>query len=307
MILLWGPLNDGPLAAVHRELRRHGVRLAVIDQRDALTTRIEMTVSYTVQGLVQMGERIVHLEDVKAAYLRPHDPRPAPEEKKAAAGSLDWIHSLSLTDALSSWADLTTAHIINRPIAMASNGSKPYDSARIARFGFRIPHTLISTDPDAVLAFWERHGSIVYKSVSGVRSIVRRLAPEDESRLADVAWCPTQFQQHVAGADYRVHVVGDDVFACEIISDADDYRYAWRQGYTVEIRPRTLPVDCADRCKAMVATMGLIVAGVDLRWAADGSWYCFEVNPSPGFTFFEAATGQPIAEAIARWLVKHTK
>src|SRR6516164_8539357 len=59
MILLWGPLNDGPLAAVHRELRRHGVRLAVIDQRDALTTRIEMTVSYTVQGLVQMGERIV--------------------------------------------------------------------------------------------------------------------------------------------------------------------------------------------------------------------------------------------------------
>ena len=38
------------------------------------------------------------------------------------------------------------------------------------------------------------------------------------------------------------------------------------------------------------------------RTPAD-EWYCFEVNPSPGFTYFQAATQQPIAEAIADLLI----
>jgi D-alanine-D-alanine ligase-like ATP-grasp enzyme len=45
--------------------------------------------------------------------------------------------------------------------------------------------------------------------------------------------------------------------------------------------------------------LGLLVAGIDMRCCADGRWVCFEVNPSPGFSFYEAATGQPIAAAIA--------
>ncbi len=45
--------------------------------------------------------------------------------------------------------------------------------------------------------------------------------------------------------------------------------------------------------------MGLLVAGIDLRLTPDDEWYCFEVNPSPGFTFYEDAGGQPIAAAIA--------
>ncbi|MFC7543867.1 hypothetical protein ACFQU2_36610 [Siccirubricoccus deserti] len=44
------------------------------------------------------------------------------------------------------------------------------------------------------------------------------------------------------------------------------------------------------------------MAGIDLKRRRDGSWVCFEVNPSPGFSWFEAATGQPIAAAIAALL-----
>jgi D-alanine-D-alanine ligase-like ATP-grasp enzyme len=49
--------------------------------------------------------------------------------------------------------------------------------------------------------------------------------------------------------------------------------------------------------------MKLIVAGIDLRHTPAGKWYCFEVNPSPGFTYYQAATHQPIDEAIAQLLV----
>jgi D-alanine-D-alanine ligase-like ATP-grasp enzyme len=48
--------------------------------------------------------------------------------------------------------------------------------------------------------------------------------------------------------------------------------------------------------------MQLAVAGIDLRQNVDGDWYCFEVNPSPAFTYYQEATDQPISRAIARLL-----
>jgi glutathione synthase/RimK-type ligase-like ATP-grasp enzyme len=110
-------------------------------------------------------------------------------------------------------------------------------------------------------------------------------------------------RQHTPGTDHRIHVVGDEVFACEVRSEADDYRYAWRQGAGVEIRPCDLPEECANHCRALAAAMNLVVAGVDLRRTPEDLWYCFEVNPSPGFTYYQVATKQPIDEAIARLLV----
>jgi hypothetical protein len=49
--------------------------------------------------------------------------------------------------------------------------------------------------------------------------------------------------------DYRVHVVGDAVFATEIVSDADDYRYAARQGEDAIIQTTSIPLFVADRCR----------------------------------------------------------
>jgi hypothetical protein len=79
--------------------------------------------------------------------------------------------------------------------------------------------------------------------------------------------------------------------------------YVWRQGTGVEIRPCALPRECADHCRALAAAMNLRVADVGLRRTPEDLWYCFEVNPSPGFTYYQVATRQPIDEAIARLLV----
>jgi glutathione synthase/RimK-type ligase-like ATP-grasp enzyme len=197
---------------------------------------------------------------------------------------------------------LTPALVVNRPSVMASNNSKPYQAAAIGALGFATPETLITTDPAAAAAFWAAHGAVIYKSISGVRSIVSRLGPVHRDRLADVAWCPTQFQEYVAGDDFRVHVVGGEIFASRITSAADDYRYAGRQGAAVAIEPCELPRNCAGRCARLAAALGLHVAGIDLRRTPAGRWYCFEVNPSPGFTYYQDATGQPIDDAIARFL-----
>ena len=45
-----------------------------------------------------------------------------------------------------------------------------------------------------------------------------------------------RFQEYVNAVDYRVHVVGDDVYVCELILEADDYRYSERQNAGVSRR-----------------------------------------------------------------------
>ena len=69
------------------------------------------------------------------------------------------------------------------------------------------------------------------------------------------------------------------------------------------MRACDLPEECAALCRTVASAMGLSLVGLDLRRTPDGVWYCFEVNPSPGFTYFQEATGQPIDQAIARLLL----
>jgi len=182
---------------------------------------------------------------------------------------------------------------------MEANGSKAYQAVWIKSLGFQIPETLITTDPACALEFWRQHEKVIYKSLSGIRSIVSRLTQEHAARFSDITSCPTQFQQYVPGTDYRVHVVGEKIFTCRIFSEADDYRYSEDR---VLMEPCDLPSHLNDLCRKLVASMDLLVAGIDLRCTPDGDWYCFEVNPSPGFTYFQKMSGQPIADAIAHLL-----
>jgi hypothetical protein len=302
MILLWGLPGDRPLKAVHNILRRLGHPVELLDQRAVLHTEIELCVSSTVEGTLRFKNKTISLNTVTAVYLRPYDSRRLPDIVLAGQGSQAWQHALEVEDILMSWVELTPALVVNRPTAMATNSSKPYQAKLIQSLGFEIPDTLITTDPNAALDFWKRHDAVIYKSVSGIRSIVSRLTAEHLERLQDVAWCPTQFQQYVPGTDYRVHIVGKEIYTCKILSSADDYRYAVQQGNGVTIQPDTLPEGIASRCKMLAASMNLSLAGLDLRRTPNDHWYCFEVNPSPGFSYFQEATNQPIDEAVARLL-----
>ena len=302
MILLWGVPGDDPLDCVHAALDRTGADVRLLDQRGNAQMRVELTVGAdgNVCGTISDSLGEIDLSCVGAAYVRPLDTGKACGIEPTDPGL---VRAMAADAALIAWADLSSAFIVNRPQAMAANNSKPYQLAQIAGFGFAVPDTLVTTDDTAVRRFRERHGRVIYKSVSGVRSIVSQLGG-DECELADVANCPTQFQEYIPGVDVRVHVAGDEILSVRIVSDADDYRYASRAGCEVAMEPLDLPADVANACRTMAAAMGLHLAGIDLRHTPAGEWYCLEVNPSPGFTYYEAITGQPISKAVADLLVR---
>lgn len=290
MIVLWGSPADPPLAAVAAALARRRAPVVLLDLAAERSCAVELVVDANVRGSLAHGSTTIDLAVVRGVYLRPAAP--------AAGSRLGAVH-----EVLWAFSEVTPAIVLNRPAAMAGNGSKPFQAAQARAAGFAVPETLMTTSPDAARAFVARHGEVVYKSASGVRSIVNVLDVGDDRRLADLESCPTQLQQRVAGVDVRVHVVGPLLFACEVRSAAVDYRYASRDGPAAELRAVQLPADVAQRCLALAALAELPLAGIDLRRTADGDWYCFEINPSPGFTYFADATGQPVADAIAELLL----
>jgi len=306
LILLWGITEESPLAAVHSELTSLGIPSVFLDQRDILDTEIELSIGNVlelpVQGQICTWYQKIDLSEITAAYLRPYDSRRLPQIAEAGANSRAWQHAIAVDDTLMSWSEITPAFVVNRPSAMAANGSKPYQLEQIRSLGFKVPETLVTTDPEAVRSFWELHGDIIYKSISGIRSKVSRVGVEHLERLDNVSWCPTQFQQYIPGRDYRVHVVGTEIFASEVISQADDYRYAAENDESTEIRACDLPEEVEQHCRVLAKAINLPLCGIDLRRTPGGDWYCFEVNPSPGFTYYQQFTGQPISTAIANLL-----
>jgi glutathione synthase/RimK-type ligase-like ATP-grasp enzyme len=303
MILLCGIPTETPLASVQQRLEDMGISWVFLDQRRLTETEISFEVSGShVTGDLTIGDKRYSLENFIGVYNRLMDidlRRPAYEREGDVA---ELLHCRSVYKTLLSWLEVAPARVVNRSSAMGSNFSKPYQSQLIRAQGFDVPETLITNDPELVREFWSEHGQVIYKSVSSVRSIVRLLREDDLDRLDDILWCPTQFQAFVEGINVRVHTVGQVVYASAIVTDATDYRYAYRHGNSIELYEIELPKEVAEHCVTLAESLELPFAGIDIKVTAQNRVYCLEVNPSPAFSYYEEQTGQPIGRTLALYL-----
>jgi len=132
--------------------------------------------------------------------------------------------------------------------------------------------------------------------------IVRRADPYigAENEMANMQSVRVQFQPDVASSagpiapSDRIAAIdmvrGIALFGVMAINVATVFR--------VSIFERFLP-DGGDGTRLDRALYSILMAGIDLKETLDGEYFCFEANPSPGFLFFERATGQPISTALA--------
>lgn len=303
MILLCGIPSEVPMRMVAERLDTLGVPRVWFNQRHAADYRLEWEiVDGDVRGELRDGTRRYRLEDFSGVYVRLMDDRILPELADEAADSPARRHSRALHDSLFTWYEVAPARVVNRAEPQGSNGSKPYQAQLITRHGFWVPETLVTNDPALVREFYRQHGRVIYKSISGVRSIVQLLTDADLDRLDRITWCPVQFQAFVPGTNIRVHTIGNEAFATEVHTDVTDYRYASHQGGKTTLHSTELSDELTRACLGLSADLRLPFAGTDLKLTPDGRVYCFEVNPSPAFSYYESNTGQPISLALARYL-----
>ncbi len=298
MILLYGWADDRPLQLVAERLTERGEPFVFVDQAVLGHATVHLTLDDRgVHGTVRLPGQWFEIDEISAVYNRPLGlPRLDPATLRRAERN----HL-----ALLAWLDVTEARVVNRLDPAHSNNSKPLQAQLIGEHGFDVPTTLVTNDPDEVRRFVAECGTVIYKSTSGVRSIVQRLGELSSvgETLERVRHLPTQFQAHVPGTDVRVHVVGERAFPVEIVTDGDDYRYAGARGGSSTLSAIEIPPRIAAACVELAAALGLPLAGIDLRRRPDGGWVCFEVNPMPAFSWFESASGAPISAAVAELLL----
>ena len=248
MILLFGYGDEPAITLTAEAAHRHGLPFLLIDQRELAGVELCVEDLTTARGFLYLCGTRLPLDEVEAVYARPLAARRFADDRATA-------HDQALLDIVAEWLDVAPGRIVNRPAAMTSNASKPYQAQLIAQHGFRVPDTLVTSEPAEVCEFAARHGSIVYKSVSGVRSIVTTLDRASLARIENVRALPTQFQERVPGVDVRVHVVGQETFATE------------RRRRLPLRRPRRRTVPAARRCARRHAPRTLRRAGARPRAA----------------------------------------
>ncbi|PUB12450.1 ATP-grasp domain-containing protein [Yoonia sediminilitoris] len=311
MIVLAGLPDEPPIARVATALDDLGIAYRMIDQR----RHADMHLSFDpagAQGILQghlrcAGEEDIALETVTGLYQRLHSDDSFPDLCDLPPTHPARVRFGRIVTLFTVFSDLCSGRVLNRTPGMGTNNSKPFQAQIIARAGFATPRTLITNVPDKARAFVldaKAHGTeVIFKSASAVRSIVRTVTAGDLNRLDRLRICPVQFQERVTGRDVRVHVVGEQVFATRITTTGVDYRYASRDdGGETDLAPFALPPEVAARSVALSQALDLPLAGIDLRETPQGEWVCFEVNPSPAYSYYEANTGQPISTAIAQYL-----
>jgi hypothetical protein len=305
MILLCGIPSETPLRLTAARLKSLSAPFIVFNQRDFWDSEIAFEVtSGRISGSLRIKKRTYSLETFGAVYSRMMDDRHLPELAAEPPESSLRNYCRSFHDTLIHWMEIAPAKVINRCAPMATNCSKPYQTQLAREAGFLIPETLITNEPELVREFCARYGRVIYKSISATRSIVQTMEEKDFQRLEHIRWCPTQFQAFVPGTDVRVHVIGEEVFATAIKTDATDYRYASRQSREpAELLEAELSPELAQKCVRLANALGLVFAGIDLKVTPGDKVYCFEVNPCPAFSFYEVNTGQPISEGVARCLM----
>lgn len=291
MILLWGLLEDSTFQSVYECLKRRGANVAFVNHAAIARCRVQMACGPESGHQLSCHGNNYDLEAFSAAYLRPYNHRHYEDQVDGGVSRADLVNHL-----MSIWAENSDATIINRPSAEASNHSKLDQATAIRAGGFLVPDSLVTNDSGLVKDFLARHGRVVYKSMSSVRSIVKELEVSSLDAVEKLG--PVFFQQRIVGQNIRVHVIGEKTVACMIRSDGVDYRYA-----ASSIEPIALPEHVASRCVALTTRLGLVLSGIDLMAAGD-DYYCLEVNPNPAFSYFDVSPDRVMAQAVAEMLLK---
>ena len=316
LVVSHGP--DDHLPLVRSELEKVGAEVVWFDTDDY---RAGSDVIFAIEGgeprvILRSGGREHEGNNVGAVLFRHIRLPKAPQIADAAARRMA---ESELRAALEGGLfALEPSLWMNHPSANRLTRSKLLQLRLAARLGFTTPETCVTADPAKIRELsriWDGQmiaklagGQIVGETVDSQYIIFT--TPVTPDYLADegaLSACPAIYQRRVAKLhELRVTVVGDEIYACRIDSQArEESRVDWRAaGYTaLDHQPCELDEAIADRCRALLRTLGLEIAGLDFIVTPEGETVFLEINAAGQWAWVEQETGLPIAAAIARRLV----
>jgi len=299
MILVLGSAEDPHVRLVLDKIRQRGESAVGFDTREFPTaSRLGLYPTAPHTSYLQIGSEKIPLSAIRSVYWRTHMGIKTLDYEDA---HLKEMAIREIDSALGNLVRGLDCLWVNTCSAVELHRYKGYQLSLLSRAGLRVPETLITNDGDEVRRFHERQdGQVIYKPVRGGAHTA--MVTEDdltEARLRELSEAPVQFQEFIPGDDIRVYLVGEELFAAEILTDALDFR----QDRNARINPIGLSNAVAEDCFTLARTLGLVFSGIDVRRTPGGEYVFLEGNPSPMFGYFEKVTGYPISDRLVDLLL----
>ena len=271
---------------------------------DRLTLTTEFSAN-RCKTILDTGRSVLDLDDVRSVWHR----RPgSPGGVTAVQG--DWVGLECARHWWGAMRAIPDARWMNPLDAIERSRYKPWQLQQAQKAGFTVPRTLFGNDSFEAEMFAAAQGSLIAKSVSGRHPenppiTIPTVRVPSAATFDAVSECATCLQEEVDKQfDVRLTVVDGRMFACQIVSGVLDWR--WLDQSQCSWQQISVPGPVAMSVMLYMDAAGLVYAAFDFAVTADGTWFYLEANQGGQFGFVELATGQPIASAIAEWLVKPT-
>lgn len=279
---------------------------------------------------IQTDGRIIDMENIRSIWWRrPSEyfglpPELSEQEQEFAKGEIDHV--------LKGLWSLLDCYWISYPEHIRQASWKLGQIQRAAQYGFEVPHTLLTSDPDEVRAFYNTcKGQMIFKVLTTpflgalkmadkhpdqplpeFRETKTTMITEAELEMLDsVRLVPCLFQEYVPKrTEMRVTIIGDELFVAEIDSQASkstsvDWRNWSNGGFDIPYRKATLPVDIAERCMALVRSYQLNFSAMDLILTPDDRYVFIENNPNGQFMWIEKLVPElEMTAALASCLIR---
>jgi glutathione synthase/RimK-type ligase-like ATP-grasp enzyme len=310
-VLIIAPQRDEHAVAVKSHLERMGNEADVLDtslfpEAARLAMRYQCCNNQRSLRLEVQG-RVLELERYGSVWWRrPQMPRLSEQMLRQSHRA---FAANEINEAMTGLWQTMDAAWINDPARDLIAGRKAYQLKVAQQVGLRIPATLMTNDPVEARRFVDARGyrEIVYKSFSSTEEEWRetRLLREDELYLLDhVQHAPVIFQHYVeARYDLRITAVGEQLFPAAIHSQETEYKVDSRIDIgSAKVEGVEIPDEVEEKLVELKRRLGLVFGAIDMRLTPSGDYVFLEINPAGQFMYIEAATGLPIAKAMAEEL-----
>ncbi|MDP3072296.1 MAG: hypothetical protein Q8N18_18540 [Opitutaceae bacterium] len=207
---------------------------------------------------------------------------------------------------------------INHPSRNILSGHKLEQVRRARETGFNVPKTLVTQDAAALRKFWKVcRGKVVLKPLSGgylerdepgrdTLIYTNRLREQDLARTAEIARCPTLFQERIAKeADIRITVVDGDLQAVELTAtDSGEPRLDIRRNNMIDVvyHRTVLPRPIASSIHRILRSYGLRFAAIDMLRDFRGKYYFLEINPNGQWAWLDMTGATNTRDTLIRAL-----
>lgn len=301
-------------------LQERDAEIVRVDPRDAVSSagRYALSVDMTAARCEASYEDQVVTwapSGFRSALVRRPNPPRVPDMPDPDAAAFFTGETRALLNSISATSD-PGVRWVNHPHRNWQARDKLLQLRVAASHGLAIPSTLLTNDPRRAFAFYEScRRDVICKPLSstpvsadGSHFLYTHKLADDltEADFAGVAYGSGILQQHVTKqSDVRVAVVGDRLFACEILSQENALsRIDWR-AVPIGLEHRLIepPEDVRTALLEMRSTLGLSTMHADFAIDLRGRWWFLETNPNGQWLWIELLTSAPISSAYADLLI----